>query len=83
MASQDELSKEVQTYNDHVSEWGGHEGEYVLIRGTRVVGFFEGYEEALSHGYSEFGVVPFLVKKILPEPRVIQVSRLAAPHIVR
>lgn len=81
MASTGDLSKELEIYNQHLPEWEAQEGKYVVIRGERIFGFFEGYEEALNHGYSEFGVVPFLVKRVLRKPQAIQVTRLVAPRV--
>ena len=79
-----ELSKEIQTYHDHVAEWAEHDGQFVLICGSEVVGFYDAYEKALTEGYTRFGMVPFLVKKILSGGQQAQfVSRLFAPRIVQ
>ena len=79
----EELIEESRTYETHVSEWASHEGEFVLIRGSEVIGFFETYEEALSQGYQRFGLVPFFVKKVLQQHQGHFVSRLVAPHVAR
>ena len=41
MAEKDELVEEIQTYEAHLSEWAAHDGEYVLIRGSEIIDFFE------------------------------------------
>ena len=74
-----ELSKEIQTYHDHVhvAEWAEHDGQFVLICGSEVVGFYDAYEKTLTEGYTRFGMVPFLVKKVLSGDQQAQfVSRL-------
>jgi hypothetical protein len=48
-----------------------HEGEFVLIKGTEIVGFFADDSSALREGYRRFGVVPLLVKRITANQRVV------------
>ncbi len=80
MAEKDELVEEIQTYEAHLSEWAAHDGEYVLIRGSEIIDFFETYDKALSAGYEQFGLVPFLVKKVILKPGRAQfISRMVAP----
>ena len=79
MASR-ELVKEIETYKTHLAEWADREGKFVLIGGAEVCGFFDTYEEALTAGYGRFGLVPFLVKKVLQQQRTHFVTRLTAPY---
>ena len=59
------LADESSTYDANVAQWvKEHGGEFVLIRGTDVVGFYATYEQGLTEGYSRFGVAPFFVKQI-------------------
>jgi hypothetical protein len=61
------LSREQAVYDANLHEWvSDHEGEHVLIKGRKVIGFYKSRDEALDAGYSRFGVVPLLVKEILP-----------------
>ena len=84
MPTQDNnLEIELQTYKDHLSEWADHAGEFVLIGGTSVEGFYDHYEEALREGYTRFGVVAFLVKKVTDPPQAQFVSRMFSPTAVR
>ena len=76
----DELADEVATYNANLPQWAEHEGQYVLIHGTEVVGFFDAYEKALSAGYERFGLAPFLVKRVLRQQQAHFVSRMVAPQ---
>jgi len=43
-----------------------HNGEYALIQGARVHGFFGGYSEAVNQGYTRFKTKPFLAQEIHP-----------------
>src|SRR3954447_475879 len=61
------LNREQSTYEANLPHWlPGHEGEYVLIKGEEVLGFYEARDEALAVGYARFGVVPLLVKLVTP-----------------
>ena len=58
------LEREMAVYKNKVKEWEGREGEYVLIRGDEVCGFFSSYEDALKSGYEKFQLEQFLVKQV-------------------
>ena len=58
------LEREMAVYKNKVKEWEGREGEYVLIRGDEVCGFFTSYEDALKSGYEKFQLEQFLVKQV-------------------
>ena len=45
-----------------------HPGKYLLIKGEKVYGAFETYEQGVSAGVQQFGVGPFLVRSVL-EPQ--------------
>ena len=65
------LEKESATYEARIAEMKQHEGEWVLISGDEVVGFFRDYEGAIGVGYKRFGIgVPFMVKQV-PGPRAV------------
>jgi hypothetical protein len=60
------LAEEMATYRDQLASLlQGQQGQYVLIKGTEVVGVFHDHSEALREGYERFGVVPFLVRQIV------------------
>ena len=60
------LRREQAVYESNVSQWlADHEGEYVLIKGEAVDGFYESRDEALTAGYSRFGIGPLFVKHVL------------------
>ena len=41
--------------------------KFVLVKGCRIVGVFDGVLDALRRGYEEFGNRPFLVRQVLRE----------------
>lgn len=60
------LGRELARYEAERAGWlPEHEGEYVLIKGDDVLGFFETRDQALSSGYARFGVVPLFVHQVL------------------
>jgi hypothetical protein len=60
------LDTETQTYERLRAELLGRaRGKYVLIKGERIVDVFASYEDAISRGYQEFGLEPFMVKQVL------------------
>lgn len=60
------LAEEMITYRDHLPGLlQGQQGQYVLIKGTNVVGVFRDRSEALRERYQRFGIVPFLVRQIV------------------
>ena len=59
------LAEEVKTFDSHLPGWTDREGQFVLIKGQDVLGFYTRDEDALEAGYSRLGSGPFLVKQIL------------------
>ena len=53
-----------------------HDGEYVLIKGTEIIGFFADDASAMREGYRRFGIVPLLVKRITANERVIYIPNV-------
>lgn len=64
---QDRLAIELKFYATHKQEFlKGHRGEYVVIQGTTLLGFFQSWEQAFRSGVHAFGVQQdFLVKQVL------------------
>lgn len=45
----EKLATEIDTYNSQIDSWkADHVGQFVLIHGTDVGGFFDSYEESLA-----------------------------------
>ena len=73
-----ELEAETAYFEKHRAEWlKDHQGKYVAIRGTEVAGFFSSDTDAYKAGLDRWGVVPMLIKQILPEDRVEQIPSFA------
>ena len=63
-----------------------HPGRYLLIKGDRVYGAFETYEQGVSAGVRQFGAGPFLVRSVLepddPEAPNIPALSVGVPLVV-
>jgi hypothetical protein len=70
------LAEEVSTYEAHLPAWVDREGQFVLIKGQDVLGFYPRYEEALDAGYDQLGSGPFLVKQILVHEPIYQLGHV-------
>lgn len=68
------LNREQAVYEANLSRWlSDHEGEYVLIKGDQVHGFYESRDEALTAGYARFGIGPLFVKQVSPSEPVYHI----------
>lgn len=76
------LEKELATYESHKKELvAANEGKFVLIHGDAIAGVWDTYNDALTAGYSQFGLEPFLIKQIQGIERVLFFTRdLSTPH---
>ena len=74
------LEKELETYRNNLPELKAeNEGRFVLIKGDQVVDIFSSYDDALKAGYTQFGLQPFLVKKIQAVEQAQFISRFVDP----
>lgn len=61
------LAVERKTFEQHLPEWRSqHLGEYVLIKGREVVGFYDSLDTATREGFKRFGLADFFVTRIDP-----------------
>ena len=66
-----ELEQERKVFLKHLEEWRQtHLGEFVLIKGTKVIGFFSSLGEAFDKGSACYGLEPFFIQRIVPEDTV-------------
>jgi hypothetical protein len=72
-----DLAVEIATYKARLQELLAHEGEYVLIKGDEVVGFFKTSRAALRVGRRRFGLVPMLIKQVAAVEPVIYIPNVA------
>lgn len=75
------LETEMKTYREKLAELREHEGKFVLIHGTEVVDFFSTYDDAIKEGYQQFGVTPFLVKRVEAAEQMLFISRFVDPLV--
>lgn len=74
MAQDPALTQEAEVFERNLDEWRQtHLGQFVLIKGTDVIGFYESLEKAFKTGTEQFGLRPFFVKQIVPRD-VVNVS---------
>ena len=77
------LAEESRTFEANRARWAEeHDGKFVLIRGTEIVGFYATNEQALSEGYTRFGIASFFVKQVSQPGHAHFVSRLVVPMSV-
>ena len=69
------LEKELEVYNDNLSNLLKDEGKYVLIYKEDIVGIYTAYDDALKAGYEKAKLDPFLVKKISGAETISYFSR--------
>ncbi|MFZ0631158.1 MAG: hypothetical protein WA399_20990 [Acidobacteriaceae bacterium] len=76
MAATQPFAAELELFEQHRREWSStHPGEFVVIQGSAVEGFFGSYAEALKAGLQKFDVArDFLVKQIWTTEPVYLVS---------
>jgi hypothetical protein len=60
----DALETELKTYEEQKDKLLTHEGKFVVIHGSEILGVYGSYEDALKAGYEKYKLEPFLVKKI-------------------
>ncbi len=71
-----DLQVEFQTYCAKLPEMlVGHDGHYVVIRGSQPVHFSLTYEDALSWAYERFGLDRFFVKKVTEDRATAHFTR--------
>jgi hypothetical protein len=78
-----ELATELATYNAQLPNMlREHEGQFVLIHGDTVVGFWPTHEEAYYAGCERFGAPPFLVMPVVQHirPAFIPHVRIECPR---
>ena len=76
------LETELATYKEKLATLKEHEGKFVLIHGQRVIDFFSTYEDAIKAGYQQFGMLPFLVKKVMSTEPVFFITRSIQPVVM-
>lgn len=60
----DALATELETFRKMLPELLDRKNRFALIAGTDLLGVYDTYGDALTAGYAERGLAPFLVKQI-------------------
>ena len=68
------LKTELTTYRDRLDELLEHEGQYVLIHGSEIVGYFKTREAASRAASRAFGPSPVLIKKVAEWERIVSLG---------
>jgi hypothetical protein len=73
------LEREIATYRERLPELLARRGEFVVILGSEVLGYFPTMDKALEAGYAQTLTEAFLVREIQPAETVYQSSRNLRP----
>jgi hypothetical protein len=74
------LEKELTVYREKQAELVNEaSGKFVVICGDEVSAPWETYSDALQSGYQQFGLRPFLVKKIEEVEQVHYLGQVLGP----
>lgn len=78
MSSQSKFEKELSVYEHHRQAWlaEDREGQFVVIKGDEILGFYDDLEDAYSAGAKKF-VEAFLVREIKRSDDVQVIHRTA------
>ncbi len=68
------LATELVTYRDRLDELLQHEGEYVVIKGQEIAGYFRDRRSAVESAIATYGPGPFLVKKVVEKEPVRRIG---------
>ena len=72
-----ELVRELAAWEEHRDELvRTAAGQWVLIREGQVVGAFPDEKKAFDHGYRQYGLVPFLVRRITEQDEPVEILSL-------
>ena len=60
------LARELVTFRDKLDEMlDGHEGDFVVIKGDKIIGYHADREDAVKEVFEKFGTEAALVKKVM------------------
>ena len=68
------LATELVTYRDRLDELLQHKGEYVVIKGREIAGFFRNRRSAVEAAVAAYGPGPYLVKKVVEKEPARQIG---------
>jgi hypothetical protein len=68
------LAAELTTYRDRLDELLRHKGQYVVIKGKEIAGFFRDRRSAVEAAIEAYGPGPFLVKKVVDKESIRRIG---------
>jgi hypothetical protein len=71
------LLEELVTYKDHLDELLQRKGDYVLIKGRRIIGIFTDRQDAIEKAVALFGTEPALIKRIVAREPILTLGGAA------
>lgn len=72
------LEQERQFYSDSLAGWlSRYPGKFILVKERELVGAFDTIEEALATGARQFGMQPFLVRRVAPSEETVSIPALS------
>ena len=75
--SDSSFAEELLTYKKQLDELLEHKGQYVLIKGSEVIGFFAALDAALEAAAERFGEDPVLIKQVVERKPIYPAAGLA------
>ena len=73
------LQEELEFFAANRAKWlEGHRGEFAVVRGETLLGFFPTFAAAYDAGVTEFGLEPFLIRDVAETDHDAQFPALAA-----
>jgi hypothetical protein len=68
------LATELTTYRDRLDELLQHKGEYVVIKGREIAGFFRNRRSAVEAAVAAYGPGPCLVKTVVEKEPIRRIG---------
>jgi hypothetical protein len=71
------LEKERAFFKANQAEWSkAYLGKFVLVKGDKLIGFFDNPEKAVSEGLRRFGAESFLVRGVDEKDETVRIPTL-------
>jgi len=70
------LAKELVTYRDRLDELLRNKGQYVVIKGQVIAGFYRDRKSAVTAAIAQYGSDPVLIKKVVEKEPVRQIGHV-------
>lgn len=75
--TQNVLAEEMKYFEANKQEWlNSYRGQFVLVKGSELIGTFTTQEEAYKKGVEKFNNEPFLIKQVIEQETTASVPAL-------